>query len=60
MAIFATQLSVAQPPCQNPEDPDCGESDPPTQVPIDGGIIYLLAAGGIYSIKKIRDNGRKR
>ena len=27
----------------------------PPQTPIDGGLTLLLAAGGIYGIKKIRD-----
>ena len=27
----------------------------PPQTPIDGGLSLLLAAGGVYGIKKIRD-----
>lgn len=28
---------------------------PPPATPIDGGLSLLLAAGGVYGIKKIRD-----
>lgn len=28
----------------------------PPQTPIDGGLSVLLAAGGIYGIKKLRDS----
>lgn len=29
---------------------------PPPATPIDGGLSLLLAAGGIYGLKKLRDN----
>ncbi|MFY0605445.1 MAG: hypothetical protein JXR10_01950 [Cyclobacteriaceae bacterium] len=29
---------------------------PPPATPIDGGLSLLLAAGGIYGLKKIRDS----
>ncbi len=29
---------------------------PPPATPIDGGLSLLLAAGGIYGIKKLRDS----
>ncbi len=32
----------------------------PPATPIDGGLSILLAAGGIYGIKKIRDSRRKQ
>jgi len=32
-----------------------GPGSPP-QTPIDGGLSLLLAAGGLYGIKKIRDS----
>lgn len=32
-----------------------GPGGPPA-TPIDGGLSLLLAAGGIYGLKKIRDN----
>lgn len=31
----------------------------PPQTPIDGGLSLLLAAGGIYGVKKLRDHRRK-
>ncbi len=31
---------------------------PPPATPIDGGLSILLAAGGIYGAKKIRDKMR--
>jgi len=32
-----------------------GLPSPPDQVPIDGGLALLAAAGGGYAIKKLRD-----
>ncbi len=29
---------------------------PPPATPIDGGLSLLLAAGGIYGLKKLRDS----
>ena len=43
--LFATELLMAQP--SLPTNPD--------QVPIDGGLGLLAAAGGAYAIKKLRD-----
>ena len=34
--------------------PDVFAQGPPPKTPIDGGLSLLLAAGGIYGIKKIR------
>ncbi|MEL7147129.1 MAG: hypothetical protein AAFO69_12220 [Bacteroidota bacterium] len=31
----------------------------PPKTPIDGGLSLLLAAGGIYGVKKLRDSKRK-
>lgn len=31
----------------------------PPATPIDGGLSLLLAAGGAYGLKKLRDNRRK-
>lgn len=31
---------------------------PPPDIPIDGGLAWLLAAGGAFGIKKIRDARR--
>lgn len=30
----------------------------PPATPIDGGLSLLLAGGGIYGLKKLRDRGR--
>lgn len=38
--------------------PAFAQGGPPT-TPIDGGLSLLLAAGGAYGIKKLRDNRRK-
>ena len=45
IAIIVPELVSAQPGL--PHDPD--------QVPIDGGLALLAAAGGGYAIKKLRD-----
>lgn len=29
---------------------------PPNAIPIDGGLSWLLAAGGIYGVSKLRKN----
>lgn len=39
--------------------PDMGEDDVP-DVPIDGGLIFLLAAGAAYGIKKVKDNSNQK
>lgn len=44
IALFST-LVIAQPP---------GMPGAPSQAPIDGGLSFLAAAGGIYALKKIR------
>ena len=31
---------------------------PPPATPIDGGLTALLAAGGIYGLKKLKDSRR--
>ena len=43
--LFTAQLVMAQP----------SLPDIPPQVPIDGGLGLLAAAGGAYAIKKLRD-----
>ena len=43
--LFTAQLGMAQP----------GLPGTPPQVPIDGGLGLLAAAGGAYAIKKLRD-----
>jgi hypothetical protein len=37
--------------------PDC--PDPTVACPIDGGLSFLIAAGVVYGVKKVRD-GRKQ
>lgn len=39
--------------------PTLAQGAPPA-TPIDGGLSVLLAAGGLYGIKKIRDYRKKR
>ena len=34
--------------------------DPGVEVPIDGGLSVLLAAGAAYGIKKVRDNSKQK
>ena len=41
---------IAQPPPPPPPDPDCW---PPPCIPIDGGIIFLIAAGVALGGKKL-------
>ncbi len=38
-------------------DPGCDPGDP--GCPIDGGLIFLLAAGAGYGVKKIKDSRKK-
>jgi len=45
LVIFIPELASAQP----------GLPSSPDQVPIDGGLALLAAAGGGYAIKKLRD-----
>jgi len=33
---------------------------PPPATPIDGGLSALLAAGGIYGLKKLRDSKKEK
>ena len=32
----------------------------PPATPIDGGLSLLLAAGGVYGIKKVRDHRKRK
>ena len=47
--LIAPELLSAQPP---------GLPEAPNQVPIDGGLALLAAAGGGYAIKKLRDRNK--
>lgn len=40
-----------------PTDPNGGEK--PTNVPIDGGLLYLIAGGTAYGIYKIRNKKKQ-
>ena len=54
--IFAFKVFANNPPgggCE-PEDPNC--LDP---VPLDTGVIFLLIAGIVFGLKKIRDHKRE-
>jgi hypothetical protein len=41
-------------------EPECLECLEKTQIPIDGGILWLLLAGAGYGVKKIVDNRKKQ
>jgi len=36
-----------------------GDPDAPTEVPFDGGLTLIIAAGAGYAIKKARDKRKK-
>jgi len=48
LVFVLPELATAQAPPPPP--------DKPNQVPIDGGLGLLAAAGGAYAIKKLRDS----
>lgn len=53
LIIFICLPSLVQ--AQFPECPD------PTQpCPIDGGLSFLIAAGVVYGVKKVRDSRKKK
>ena len=56
-AIFIGMLSVL-PVCGYAQLGDPGE-DPDAQVPVDDGVILLIAAGVAFGVKKARDNRKK-
>lgn len=60
IVLIATLFMVllSNPLIAQPANP--GSADPDPNVPIDGGISALLAAGAIYGIKKIKENKRKQ
>ena len=59
--VFAGGL-MAQPFAPSSTTPPEPGGDPgkDTPIPLDGGILYLLAAGGAYGMKKIVDHKRKK
>jgi hypothetical protein len=36
-----------------------GLPDGPSQAPIDGGLTFLVAAGGAYALKKIKERNQE-
>ena len=48
--ICLPSLVQAQPECPNPNIP----------CPIDGGLSFLIAAGVVYGVKKVRDSRKKK
>ena len=53
--LFTAAVAVAQPSSGGPTP-----SMQPTQTPIDGGISLLLAAGGVYGLKRLRASRAKK
>ena len=47
-------LSVSELAAAGPPPPP-----PPVNIPIDGGVSFLIAAGAAYGIKKMRDSRKK-
>ncbi len=59
LLLFVYQLILAAPappPGGTTGGPACW---PPPCVPIDGGITFLIVAGGIYAAKKMIDSRKK-
>lgn len=50
--FFSINVFSQLPPDNEEETPGCW---PPPCVPIDGGIVFLIAAGAAYGSKKIYD-----
>lgn len=39
----------------------CGDiGDPDAPCPVDGGLVFLLAAGVVFGAKKVKDNRNKK
>lgn len=51
IALLISSVCLAQFPPDGPDTPD---------VPIDGGLSLLLAAGVGYGVKKVRDQRKKK
>lgn len=52
--VFAAEAQIAPPAtpgCQDPNNP----FSPPCPIPIDGGLVFLIAAGAAYGGKKAYD-----
>ncbi len=55
--LFVTTFTIAAPPPPPAGAPGCW---PPPCVPIDGGIIALMAIGALYAIKKLYDTKKQK
>jgi hypothetical protein len=55
IVLTAATAAVAGPPTFTPADPD----GTPVGVPVDGGASFLLAAGGSYAVKKLKERKRR-
>lgn len=56
--ITVSTLLMAQEPPNPEEDPNSGVND--SQVPFDGGVSLLVAAGLGYGLKKVYDKEKSR
>lgn len=53
--LLTATTALAQPGSGGPSPAAIPGADPdPTAVPIDGGLSFLLAAGGAYGLKRLR------
>lgn len=55
LAVSGTVIVPADSAAQGPAAPPPLPMKPAQEVPIDGGLTLLAAAGGGYAIKKLRD-----
>ena len=59
ICLFLSVNSFGQPSDDPPCGDDCGEGDP-QGVPLDGGILWLLAGGAAYGAKKLHDQRKNK
>jgi len=43
----------------NDDDDWCEEDDESNDIPLDGGLSFLAAAGAAYGVKRVRDSRKK-
>lgn len=55
-ATLGAQVAFSAPPPPPSGNPSCW---PPPCIPIDNGMIFLIAAGALYGAKKIYDSRKK-
>ncbi|MBX7093215.1 MAG: hypothetical protein K1X56_00715 [Flavobacteriales bacterium] len=62
LAFLATQINMAYAGMgMGPPNPPCGVAPyPPCPVPIDGGLLFLGAAGAAFAGKKLYDKNKKQ